>query len=246
MSGVDLNSVGGREEAGLLVLEALYKAYDRLAAYRGDLACEKGCGVCCTDRVLLTSLEAAYLLRGLKERGEHGLLLEALECGKGNITLPAATFNQAAATLLKGGDPPEEPQPELTGSCTFLRDGLCKVYDYRPLACRTMASREKCQKGGSALEAPWWVTLNTAFFHIVEAASIGGEFGPLPLVLASVNGREIEGLLQCRELYGLPAPEEHRERLEKELNNVFLTTVEGEPLGVWLNELRECRASGSE
>ena len=197
MSGVDLNAVGGRDEAALLVLKALYRAYDRLAAERRELACAKGCNVCCTDRVLLTSLEGGYLLRGLKERGEYGLLLEALRRGDGEITLPAATFNQAAATLLKGGEPPEEPQPSYSGACPFLEEGVCRVYEHRPLACRTMASREKCRPGGSALEDPWWVTLNTAFFHIVEAASVGGGFGPLPLVLASVNGQEVEGLLNA-------------------------------------------------
>ena len=114
---------------------------------------------------------------------------------------------------------------------------MCVAYEHRPLACRTLASQERCVPGGEAVDEPWWVTLNAAFFQILEQADLGGGFGALPEVLASVMGKEIDSLLECQAMPGLPAPEEHQRQLGQAVERIFGRMHQGKPLGLWYRDL---------
>jgi hypothetical protein len=109
------------------------------------------------------------------------------------------------------------------------------------MACRTMASLERCRPGGQAVEEPFWVSLNAVFFQLAEQCSLGmGGFGLLPQVMAALlgNAEAQEGLLACEPLPGLVVPPEEQERMEEALGPVFYRLLQDRPLGVWLDELR--------
>lgn len=220
------------------LLQALYQAHAELAGQR-RVTCGPGCSVCCTDRVLLTGLEAELLVRALRSSGQDGLLAAAAERGQSSAAAPACSFNQLARLCLQQQEPPAEAAaaPE-QGVCPLLQDGLCAVYQARPFACRAMASQERCGPGGAAATTDWWVTLDTAFFQLIEHLDAGGVLGLLPALLARSQGRPTPGLLTCQVLPGLPAPAALQAHLQQALRSLFVRPVQGRPLGQWLDLIR--------
>lgn len=183
----------------------------------------------------MTTLEARYLVRGLRRRGEDELLLAAARAPVGQGARPAATFNQQARLFLQGQEPPPEREPGPAGACPLLDGrGLCRAYDHRPLACRVMGSLITCAPGGAARQEELWITLDTALFQLVEHLDQGGGFGPLPLALAAASGKDRGGLLPCQPLPGLPVPQEHAAELERFWRALLARPLAGSTLGRWL------------
>ncbi|RJX33876.1 MAG: hypothetical protein C4525_08390 [Desulfarculus sp.] len=221
------------------LLQALYEAHAGLAAQRRT-ACEPGCSACCTDRAALTGLEAGLLAQGLRSGGREGLLRLAAGKGQPSAAQPAYTFNQLARLCLEQREPPAEPTAPLAqGACPLLQGGLCAAYQVRPFACRAMASQRPCGPGGAAEAQDWWVTLDTAFFQLIEHLDAGGVYGWLPAALAWTQGGPDQGLLTCQLLPGLPAPAEHQTLLRSALGPVLARPVQGRPLGQWLDLIRQ-------
>jgi Fe-S-cluster containining protein len=231
------------DELAFTVLEGLYEAYEAMAKTRSGLACTTGCAACCTDLVRLTTLEARYLARALVEALEDELLEKASRREVPPQARPTTTFNALARMCINREEPPSDPElPQSPGVCPLLRGHMCVAYEHRPLACRTLASKERCVPGGEAVDEPWWVTLNAAFFQIMEQADLGGGFGALPDALARVMGREVDALLTCEAMPGLPAPEEHQRQLSQAIERIFGRMYKGKPLGLWYSEL--CKQKG--
>ena len=232
MAGEGQEAVRARQALALELLREIYRAHADLCSGR-PLACAPGCAVCCTDRVALTTLEGRLLAQGLARAGRSDLA-----AGVPGGWRPACTFNALARMCLAGQEPPAEAPAGPPGACPLLAGGLCLAYAERPLACRAMASHHTCLPGGAALQDPWWITLDAAFFQIVEHLDLGGGFGGLGQVLGALAGRGEGGLLVCEALPGLPAPPEHQERLNRLLPGLFSRPVRGRPLGLWMNEIR--------
>lgn len=236
------DDIDARVEKAALVLRELFAAYDELCRERQS-ACAPGCAACCSDRVLLTGLEGALLLQALETTGKGDLAGVAASRPVKEAERPQTTFNALARLCIAQEEPPAAETPAApAGVCPLLQDGLCAAYEARPLACRSMASLERCQAGGQAMEEPFWISLNAAFFQLVEQCSLGaGGFGLLPQVLAAQQGDEkaAHGLLACEPLPGLVVPPEHQEGVQEALRPVFSRLLNGKPLGIWLDELRK-------
>lgn len=223
-------------------LAALYEACRDLASER-ELACGPGCHVCCTDRVLMTTLEARVLGEGLLAAGREDLLLRARALPVDPAARPASTMNSLARHILARSEPPAESDPaEPAGVCPLLEDGLCAAYPVRPLACRTMVSQRRCLPGGQARDDELYLGVSAALFQMAEQIDLGGGFGLMPEALAAVSGEEPPApgvLLTCEPLPGLPTHPQHQADMQRILQRVFAHPVDGVPLGRVLDMLRE-------
>ena len=63
--------------------------------------------------------------------------------------------------------------------------------------------------------------------------------------LAAVLAEDKAALLPCRPLPGLLAPPEHQERLQQTLGlfHLFARKVDGQPLGQWMDRIRQAAQS---
>lgn len=232
-----------RQELARAALEGLYLACAELAAERA-LACAKKCSVCCTGRVLMTGLEALVLGKALQDQGREDLLQRILDTPVDPRARPASTMNSLAADILARREPPPELEPDSPpGVCPLLEDGLCAVYEARPLACRTMVSLVRCQPGGQASEEDLWLGVASAFFQMAEQIALGWDFGLMPEVMrAKLQPRESgrnPALLTCQVLPGLPTPPKHQAKMQSIMQRIFARQVGGVPLGRRLDELRQ-------
>jgi Fe-S-cluster containining protein len=96
-----------------------------------ELDCHKGCATCCTLRVTATAPEVLMLARfiraidpGLQARG---------------IDLPGQIARADGCTQGLG----ESQRIEARERCPFIAQGVCVIYQVRPLACRGLASYDK-------------------------------------------------------------------------------------------------------
>lgn len=158
-------------------LEALYAFYDEFIS-GFPIACKKGCSVCCTTNVTVTSLEVEYLMKSA-EMNEESIKRIEQERKKDHF-IPSTTINTTAAMCLAENAIPEETSPITFNPCPLLtKEGLCSIYAHRPFACRAMSSETICVEGGEANMAPFLVTINLAIYQILEHIDSSGWYGNL-------------------------------------------------------------------
>lgn len=172
-------------------------------------ACRPGCSVCCTDQVLITGMEGEALLEEIRRQGREDLLGRIAEAARRNIFRPATTMNELAEMCLARQEPPPEPEAEVSG-CPLLEDGLCPVYEARPLACRAQVSESVCEPGGESVTDELGFTLSQVFFQAAEHLDPEGLSGNLIDMLGHLCGQAGgEHLRRNRPVPGLLVPPEH-------------------------------------
>ncbi|MBI5062809.1 MAG: YkgJ family cysteine cluster protein [Desulfatitalea sp.] len=172
-------------ETRLRVLEKIYALH---ADFCGpfDLACGRGCALCCTANVTLTTLEALKIIDHWRKQGRP-VPLEALEAAAQRPRFqPALTINRMAALCLQGAPVPEEAADPAVGPCPLLEADRCSIYPARPLACRAMLSRATCARGGAADMPEEILSANHLLMQFVEALDLQGASGNLVDVLLSL------------------------------------------------------------
>ncbi len=225
-------------EEKFLLLEVLYKKIDETFS-KFRLACVPGCNLCCTNKIFSTSLEAFYFLSGLD--------LRELERLKGfKVIRPVTTHNEFLLACMRGEEPPQEMVHEDVLACPFLdENGLCRVYERRPLMCRLMVSVKKCGEQGA--EMPQFLfKVGTIALQLVENIDQGGIYGnffELLLFLRDFKEGKAEEIppqfLNNVDVDELPLlPEEDEER--KWVGSLYRTPIPGKDLTFreLLNELR--------
>jgi hypothetical protein len=205
------------DAAAAVSLNRLYTLYDEVV---GDLplACRRGCSVCCTADVTLTSLEGSVLLGSLGS-AERERLLRRLGPDAGGRR-PRLTINAFAARCMEDGDPPDEDDPDPGKPCPLLLNHECPVYTSRPFACRCMVSESVCTRTEPAEVPPFVLTVNTVFMQVIENLDCRGFSGNLSHMLPAlsrglaVQGQDpSDGLIPNRRSGVLMVPPEHRDRL---------------------------------
>lgn len=105
------------------------------------LDCHKGCATCCTLRVTATAPEVFMLVRFIRAVTpglmKHGVDLRAQIARANDVTCGVGEAGRVAARQ----------------RCPFIAQGVCVVYQVRPLACRGLASydRKACAQAASGL-----------------------------------------------------------------------------------------------
>lgn len=99
-----------RMNAGVLVkLQEVLRTADRILEHAGRYAaCTRGCGHCCHVHVPIADFEARYITH----------------------------HTGRSAQPLRTSIPHDRMEYSAKTPCTFLRDGECSIYPYRPLTCR--------------------------------------------------------------------------------------------------------------
>jgi len=210
----------------LAILKKVFELFDEFSE-DVDRACAEGCGACCTRNVTLTTLEADHILDGLTADAKEELLTRiANELHKKRLT-PKTTINELAKLCMAGEEPPEEFGDPAWGACPLLSDQRCMIYDLRPLACRSMVSKERCDVTGFAQMDDYTVTLSNIFTQYVEHIDIGGYFGNLSDILLLEGDREkygqpppSENILVNQKLEILMVPPEHRQRVAEVISAI--------------------------
>jgi len=103
------------------------------------LDCQKGCATCCTLRVTATAPEVLMLARFI--RAVHPGLMQR------GIDLPGQIAWADDKTQGLG----EVDRVSVRQRCPFIAQGVCVIYQVRPLACRGLASydRHACAQAAS-------------------------------------------------------------------------------------------------
>lgn len=206
-------------------LQKIYQLYDTVCT-ASDRFCTKGCALCCTANVTLTTLEAGLILSFCEARG--GLPRRAaLEAAVRRPRFrPAMTINHLAELCARGVDGPDEAADPAAGPCPLLDADLCSIYAVRPFGCRAMQSRSDCRRSGAADMPDWILSANTLFLQFIEALDTGGICGNLSDILLFLDAPEHraafesgasldppQGMPVNRAIPVLMIPPEHRPRL---------------------------------
>lgn len=169
-------------EKRLQALETIYALHADFCAPL-KLACERGCALCCTANVTLTTLEALRILRHWQDRGRPAPVEALAAAARRPRFQPTLTINRVAALCLQGAPVPEEAADPAVGPCPLLEARGCTIYPARPLACRAMVSRERCTPGGAADMPDEILAANHLLMQFVEALDPAGASGNLVDVL---------------------------------------------------------------
>jgi len=213
-------------------LDSLYQIYGLYDDFSNGLsmACKRGCSMCCTQNVTMTTLEGRGIIEYLSLNDQEALLSFNRGTSHSECYRPTMTTNDFALFCLKGEDPPEE-QSDYSGlACRFLLKNECVIYDARPFGCRCFFSTQVCEAEPCAVVDPFLLTVNTVFLQFIEHIDTDGFFGNLNDILTFLapedrnnltnNSVHLSTLPRNRTIPGLLIHPEHQERMGPILNDL--------------------------
>lgn len=189
-------------EKRIALLEKIYRVYEAFCANFSS-ACRKGCALCCTANVTMTTLEGAMIHNHWLAEG-GGAPVGALQAASRRPRFqPRITTNHLAALCVRpqAGDPElsEEAADPRVGPCPLLVGNLCSIYAVRPFGCRAMVSRSDCAGHGAADMPDEVLAANTLVLQFIEAIDEGGLTGNLADVLLHLARMERSDAYECKE-----------------------------------------------
>lgn len=147
------------------ILKIIYSAFDSWSA-QFDLACRKGCPICCTQDVSITAPEGELLFDFIIKEFGPERLLKKLDGNLLHWPLSQTTNEYAKACL--AGKEIAIKEERRGGVCPFLDNNVCSVYEARPFSCRCFASTRVCSSNTNALLPSEHLSAATAVSQIIE------------------------------------------------------------------------------
>jgi len=143
----------------------------------GDIKCRAGCDHCCHEPVEIWPQEAALLVAIAREA---------------DMELDNARLNRQSQHSIENW----RQQPAADTACVFLgNDGACKVYEFRPNACRKLLVVTDPALCNAAKHPPdsvgRWFSLEAEILESAALEVFGAALMPR-LLLAALNGSEDE------------------------------------------------------
>ena len=167
---------------------------------------------------------------------------------------PQFTVNELAGYCLRKEEPPPESHARHVAPCPFRSDDGCAIYEVRPFACRSMWSTRVCAQDGEADMPALLVTLNGAFFQILEHLDAGGLYGNLLDLLDFLGNSDVRtaygsekkleataSLLRTQANPGFIVPPEHRPEIARVIGTLWAHDVGGISFREALGQLRPGR-----
>ncbi|MCW7755011.1 YkgJ family cysteine cluster protein [Desulfobotulus sp. H1] len=164
----------------LLSLKELYHL--QAAAFQPyQTACKPGCSSCCTRNVVITSLEADFIIQGMSSDNSTRLQSAFLNQPALLRLQPRITMNTMASLYMEGEEPQEDAADPAWWPCPLMDTDqkTCLVYEYRPMACRCMVSKINCETSGAADMEEGLVILHTLFLQLTEHLDANGRSASL-------------------------------------------------------------------
>jgi Fe-S-cluster containining protein len=215
-----------RETQDTGIIKKLYQLYEATMADI-DVVCGKACADCCTCNVVVTSLEAAFLIQSLSP-GELACVKQRLkEKFPGKRYIPKMTTNQFAMYCMTGQEIPQEENNPDWGKCPFLEADLCTIYPARPFGCRCMMSQVNCRKTGYAEIPPLALTIIDIFLQYIEHIDHQGFSANLSDTLGLYlrdTPRDKELVIKNLKIQALMIPPEHRSAVAPLLQQIAALT----------------------
>ena len=214
------------------ILDQLYDIYETFSS-RLSVACVRGCAACCTQNVIMTTLEGYRIVTHLISIGQTDLFRRLNRSAHEERFQPTLSTNELADVCMQGVDPPEEKTCRPLAACPFLSNKECLIYQQRPFRCRSFFSTQKCEATACATVDPFLVTLNTVFLQYIEHIDANGLLGNMTDVLlflkSEVQRKRYEvnaglnhpkSLPANRRIPGLLVPPEHQLRIQPFLHKI--------------------------
>jgi len=214
------------KKESLVRLLDVYTLCDQFASGL-DTACRKGCALCCTTNVTMTTLEGEAILNHWSALGQAPPMALLRQTARRPRFQPVLTINHLAALCAAGQAFADEAADPHAGPCPLLLNDFCSIYAVRPLGCRVMLSLTDCKHNGAADMPDIALAASNLFAQFVEGLDAGGSSGNLTDVLLWINEREHinagtnrqkadlpKGLAANMPIPVLMVPPEHRQHLQ--------------------------------
>jgi Fe-S-cluster containining protein len=112
-------------QAQAFVEENLWVVIEKSRRAGRPVTCRgKGCSACCSEPVYLSEAEARYIVESLTDEQKR------------EVAARASEWLVKVQRLLNVEEPHVLDWLALRAPCPLLKDGLCMVYDKRPVSCR--------------------------------------------------------------------------------------------------------------
>ncbi|TWI74029.1 putative zinc- or iron-chelating protein [Desulfobotulus alkaliphilus] len=187
-------------------------------------ACAPGCALCCTRNVIITSLEAEYILSHINTETAEKISAAAKTDPALPRLHPSLSLNSMAALYMDGKNPPEDEADPSWWPCPLLdtSNKKCTVYTHRPMACRCMISKTRCDTSDAAEMEEVQVVLHTLFLQATEHLDAEGRSGNLLdlLMETSFPGSMNSSMPQNRKIPMLMIPPAFQQKLRPTLEEI--------------------------
>lgn len=226
----------------------LYQHFDTYIKKKYPIACQRGCSLCCTQDVILTTLEGYQIVKQITENADI-LDLNLLATTDSARFRPRYTINDLAEACLNHREPPDEgPGPDLK-VCPLLQNNLCPIYDVRPFICRSFLSQQSCQSEEQAEIPSGLASIIAACQQIIEHLDVNGYYGNLADIIHLLNTGnnhrtyidgnrpDAKGIAQTKPLPGFLIPPEDAVEVREFLMPLFYSKVNGVPFYKQLNSI---------
>ncbi len=216
-----------------------------------SLKCAKRCATCCSMNVKITSIEGELIYDFIKEHGREEWFTQVLKRVQAGEKVTQTTNDFARECLAGNGNTTIDTAGK--GTCLFLENNMCSIYDVRPFSCRCFVSTILCADESTAEVDQIILTASTVMMQLLEHVAQREYWGNLQDVLLSLSDlpvnksvckyftdRTLDMQARARVLSGQPIPgflldDEDYDAVMVLLEKIFNKTLNGKRIEDILN-----------
>jgi Fe-S-cluster containining protein len=142
----DFGKTGWLPEEFFTLLHDFYKVYDRYIYHNTieaniQIICKKTCDRCCCQPVMgLYAFEIVNMYRQLRPRDDYKDIHNLFVKQASDFQQAVARYVESGTEAISSGHPAiiqaHNDLAEAAHPCPLLCDGMCKIYEHRPVTCR--------------------------------------------------------------------------------------------------------------